>query len=254
MHYEPEPLDNALQPGGNPPVAFARRDGHEQQAGNHGDIARAVGEEAPAFADGRHGHAGDGRAEDAGAIEHGGIQGDGIDQIFPVHHLDDKRLAGRDVESVHHAEQRGQQHDLPDLDVFEQRQRGKDERQQHGRRLRGDDDAMSAVTVREHAPHRRQQKDRDLPRKAYQPEQQRRPREPVDEPRLRDRLHPGADHRDDLAAEEQPVVAVPQRAKHHGQPRCVFSWLIFDAQGRRPPSMSTNNVPQTRTIITFRGA
>src|SRR5262249_33642563 len=55
-----------------------------------------------------------------------------------------------------------------------------------------------------------------LPRERHQTEQRRRPRQPVDEPRLRDLLHPGAGERDQLTAEEQPVVAVAERAEEVG--------------------------------------
>ena len=48
---------------------------------------------------------------------------------------------------------------------------------------------------------------------AVDAEQGRRAGQAVDQPRLGDRLHPGADERDQLAAEEELVVAMPERAE-----------------------------------------
>src|SRR6185503_10474918 len=64
-----------------------------------------------------------------------------------------------------------------------------------------------------------QQQARDLARESHQPEQHRRAREPVHEPAQRDLLHPGAGQGDDLTAQEQPEVAVPQRAEAVGEGR-----------------------------------
>ena len=52
---------------------------------------------------------------------------------------------------------------------------------------------------------------RDLTGKSHRPQQQRRTRQPIDQPRLRHALHPGADQRDQLAAEEELEVAMTQR-------------------------------------------
>jgi len=60
---------------------------------------------------------------------------------------------------------------------------------------------------------RSEEQRRDLSREADEAEEQRGVREPVDEPRLRDLLHPGPDQRDELAGEEEPEVAVPERAE-----------------------------------------
>ena len=248
---EAESFQNALQPRNHPPRALARRDGHQQQADDHRNVTHAVGEEAPAFADGRHRDAGDGGPQNAGAVEHGGIQRDGIDQVFRHHHFDDERLARRNIKRIHHAQQRRQQHDFPHLDVSEQGQRRKDEGEQHRGGLRGNHGAMPAVTVREQSPQGSEEEHRNLPREPHQPQQQRRLGEPIDQPRLRNRLHPGANQRDDLAAEEQPVIAVPQGAEHHGQPRCGF--LVIPAVLRAAASVweSVTLVPDRFLIITL---
>ena len=51
------------------------------------------------------------------------------------------------------------------------------------------------------------------PQKPDDAEQQGRAGEPVDQPAGGDARDPGADERNALAAEEQPVVAVPERAE-----------------------------------------
>ena len=53
---------------------------------------------------------------------------------------------------------------------------------------------------------------RNLPGEADRAQQQRRSGEPVDQPDGRDARHPRADERDALPAEEEPEVAMAQRA------------------------------------------
>ena len=91
-----------------------------------------------------------------------------------------------------------------------QRQRGKNKRQHHGASLRGDDDAMAIMPVGNRPAYRRQQKDGNLPRESNRSQQQGRSREPVNQPRLRDHLHPGANQRDELAGKEQLEIAMTQ--------------------------------------------
>ena len=80
--------------------------------------------------------------------------------------------------------------------------------------LGGDDNVIAAAPVRHHAANRGQQENRDLPGKTHQPEQQRRARQPVNQPGLRHGLHPGADQGNNLAAEKQPVIPVAEGAEH----------------------------------------
>ena len=102
---------------------------------------------------------------------------------------------------------------MHDADAAGQRERAQHEREHHRRRLRDDEDAMAAPAIRERSAERGDEEDRDLAGEADDPEEQRRAREPVDEPRLRHRLHPRADERDQLTAQEELVVAVAQRSK-----------------------------------------
>ena len=97
--------------------------------------------------------------------------------------------------------------------------------------------SIDAVCVRDHdmAPvaaiggdpaERRKQKDRDLAGEPHRSQQQRRTSQPVDEPRLRHGLHPGADQRDQLSAEEELEVAMTQRPSSHLPARSAFSGAI----------------------------
>ena len=68
-------------------------------------------------------------------------------------------------------------------------------------------------------------------------EHRRRSGQPVDEPRLSHRLHPGADERDELAAEEELVVAMTERAEQLRHVTYVvsgFSRTLVDRARSRP--------------------
>jgi len=80
-----------------------------------------------------------------------------------------------------------------------------------------EEQCAARAAVGNHArPERERQHWREL-RERQEPEHERRAREPVHEPALRHRLHPGADERDELAAEEEPEVAMPERAEAVGE-------------------------------------
>src|SRR5271165_1201865 len=65
------------------------------------------------------------------------------------------------------------------------------------------------------------QEHRNLAGKTHRPQQQRRSRHAIHQPRLCDSLHPGPDQRDKLPGEEQLEVTMPQRAhrRRHSRPR-----------------------------------
>ena len=87
----------------------------------------------------------------------------------------------------------------------------------HQERLRADYQATTIDVIDHHAGEQRDQHDWHEARKRHDPEHQRRVRELQHQPRLRDHLHPGADQRDQLSDEEEPEIAMPQRAEG-GQP------------------------------------
>ena len=73
---------------------------------------------------------------------------------------------------------------------------------------------MAVVSIGKGPAEGRKQKNRKLSCESDESEQDGRAGQPIDEPRLRDRLHPGAGERDELAAEEEPVIPVPQRPEN----------------------------------------
>ena len=186
---------------------------HHEEAGQHGDVADGVREEAPPLADDGDEDAGHRRADHARAVEHRGVEGDGVHQIVALDHLDDEGLPRRHVEGVDDAEERGQDDDVPLVDAPGQRERRQDERQDHRARLRDDDDAAAVDAVGHVAAERRDEEDRDLPGEADRAEEERGVGEAVDQPRLRHRLHPRADEGNELAAEEETEVPDPQGLK-----------------------------------------
>ena len=59
----------------------------------------------------------DGGPHDAGAVEDGGVEGDGIHDIALAHELHDERLARRQVERVGDAVHEGEHANVPVLDL-----------------------------------------------------------------------------------------------------------------------------------------
>ena len=136
--------------------------------------------------------------------------------------------ARRDVHRIDHAQERGQQEDVPHLHVPGECQTGQDERQKHGRGLGRDQDAVAIVAVGDRSADGGQQEDRNLAGKPHKAQQDRRAGEAVDQPRLRHGLHPRADQRNELAAEEQPVVLMPKGPDHMGQSRRPRGRLVTE--------------------------
>jgi len=75
-------------------------------AGNHGDVTHAVGEEAPALADRRHGPR-RWPVQNARAVHHRRVERDGVQHIVGIYISTMKRLARRDIEGVHDHHQSG---------------------------------------------------------------------------------------------------------------------------------------------------
>ena len=97
-------------------------------------------------------------------------------------------------------------------DHARQRQRGQRQRLHARQRLGPHQKLASVEAVDPDAGKRRQHKCGNLSRESDQSQQQRRPRQPVDQPTGGDPRHPGANQRDALPGKEQPEVAVTQRA------------------------------------------
>ena len=125
-------------------------------------------------------------------------------------------MASGDVEGVHDAQKGSQQGNVPDTDRLREGQEREGQRKDHRRGLGGNDDAVPIVAIGQGAAEGRQHEHRNLSGEAHCPQQHRGARKAVDQPGLRDGLHPGAGQRDELPAKEQAKIAMPQRAQHEG--------------------------------------
>ena len=104
----------ARRPGGGRhraqlrPVHRGQREDHRHKAGG-------IGEKADAVSYGGDEDAGNGRAHRAGHVDQDRVQADGVAQVVGPDELHHERLAGRVLEGVVQAEQRGEDADVPDL-------------------------------------------------------------------------------------------------------------------------------------------
>ena len=114
------------------------------------------------------------------------------------HGLGHEDLPRRDVEGVHHAQQQGDGDDVPDVDVASEGEQREDQRQHQRRGLGEDDQGVGPHAVRRDAAHGGQDEHRELAREGHDPQHGRMARQPVDQPGLGHRLHPGADEGDQL--------------------------------------------------------
>ena len=96
--------------------------------------------------------------------------------------------------------------------VWLRREPGKRERLDHGEGLRPHQDLPPVEAVDPYSGKGSNQKRGNLAAEAHRPQQQRRMRKPVDQPRRGDARHPRADQRNALAAEKEAEVAMPQRS------------------------------------------
>ena len=106
--------------------------------------------EAPGRPEDRVDHARHRRAGGRCRVEHGPVEGDGVGQVREFDHFQDERLPRRSFEGVGHAEEPGDDQDVPGLDDMQEGQGGHDEGQHHHGGL-GDDeqvrrDIRSAMT------------------------------------------------------------------------------------------------------------
>jgi hypothetical protein len=110
-----------------------------QEGADHRQEAQPVQEEGRSLAEPGDDDAGDGRPDDAGAVERGRVQGDRVGQVIPPDQLDDEGLARGHVDRVDGPEEEGENRDVPVLDVACPRERRQRERLERQCRLRGDD-------------------------------------------------------------------------------------------------------------------
>ena len=122
------PFAHLFEHAGRCAADLQRLDPHHQQGCDHGKVADAIDQEAPAFAEGCDHQAGDGRADEPRAIGHGGIDGNGVAEV-----VRDLRPSAREtigaghVEGIDQALQRGESDDFPEVDDVRERERGQGE-------------------------------------------------------------------------------------------------------------------------------
>jgi len=190
---------------------------HRKQGADCGEIAQRVDQEADWHSYDRDEHAGNRRADHRRGVENRRVQRDGVHQVLLAHHLDLECLPSGHVESVDHAGRKSRDHHHPVPGVACGAQRKQSEGRHDERRLRNQEDGSLAIAIRDHAGEGAPDEDRQELRRQGDADQKSAVRELQRQPRQRDGLHPGADGRDDLAEQEQTVVAVTERTEHPGR-------------------------------------
>ncbi len=178
-------------------------------------VTDTVDEKAPAFVGRRDHHAGNRRPEQARDVDHRRVQRDRVAEIgLVLDQRDEECLPARHVERVDDALQHTEPDNRSDGDVAGQRQPGQSERLQHRHDLRGDQQPATVPAIDEDAGERTEHERGKLSGEADDAEQPRRAGQTVDQPAGGGGRDPGSSERDNLTAEEQPVVAVAQRSQH----------------------------------------
>ena len=167
-----------------------------------------VDQKAPAFADAPPPADPRRRTDNPRGVEHRRVQRDRVHQVLAADQLDEERLTRRDVEGVDDPQAGSQREDLPDLDAAGDVSAARAARPS-SRHLRRHHDAVP-VARSATVPPTGQPGSRDLRREPDGAEQRGRSGEPVDQPGLRHRLHPGADERDQLSRDEETIVGRPE--------------------------------------------
>src|SRR6266487_4650716 len=206
-------LTDALPGRGWHRARHERREPHGEEAGDHGDVAHAVQEEAHADAGDPNQHSRNRRADDPGGVEHGRVERDRVHEILFADELHDERLAGGNVERVDDAEEHRQRHDLPRRDPAGPHEHGQRQRFEHLQGLRPHDELALVHPIHDDTRVQREQQDAHGAERLRQADGERRVGDVEHEPPECDRLHPGPDDRDALTEEEQPEVAVGKRSE-----------------------------------------
>ena len=121
-------------------------------------------------------------------------------------------MPDRNIKRADNTEQHRKNHDVPDLNSIQQRQGREGKGQKHRRRLYGKHGAAPRIHIGDRASDRCKDEDGKLRGKTDDAEQRRRSGQTIDQPRLRNRLHPSADKGRELSHEKKAVISVAQRA------------------------------------------
>ena len=157
--------------------------------------------------------AGNRRADDARRVEHRRVEGDRVADVAAPDDLDHEALADGHVDRIGGAEEQRQDDDHPDLDDTGQREHGEDGGEDHHHGLHDEDRLALRQRIREDAAEQPEDQHGDELRGSDHAEPEHVVGELEDEPGLGNLLHPRPDQRDELAAEEQLVVAVAEGAQ-----------------------------------------
>ena len=133
-----------------------------------------------------------------------------------------------------------------------------DDREGHHHGLDDDQGRALGQGVREHAREQPEDHDRDELGGGHDPEPERVVGQLEDQPGLGDLLHPGADERDRLAAEEQPVVAMAEggdaAGAHHRAAAASCVGVAARSSSARPARMRRSRARASSIIAPIRSA
>ena len=123
-------------------------------------------------------------------------------------HLHDEGLPRGHVESVDQSLREAEPDNFVDVDDATESQHGQREGLQHRKYLSDHKSAMAIPAVHPDSGEGSEKESGNLAGETDDAQQQRGMREPIDEPSGGDAHHPGADQRNALSAEKQPVIAM----------------------------------------------
>ncbi len=200
---------------------------HEQQGSDGGEEAGGIQEEADGDPRDRDQATGDDRPDDAGQVEVGRVQRDGVHEVLPAHHLHQEGLADGHLERRRGAVQRRQQHHPFGGDVMGGGQHPQGQRIAQHEALQHQQRPPPVDPVRQHPAPQGKEQDRQRAERAHQADHEGRVGQLQYQPPLGHDLHPGADQRHELTDEEKPEVAMPE-----GGERCGHGGRVTGAEGR----------------------
>ncbi len=111
---------------------------HPRQGEQDRDKARGVEQQCRRDFDLVDDEAGDGRSEDTGGIEGGRVERHRVEKFLAPHHLDHESLPDGVIDRSDQAENRGEDVDMPELDMIGGDQHAKNQRLDHRGELGGD--------------------------------------------------------------------------------------------------------------------
>jgi len=188
--------------------AHELRGAHREQCSDHRHERHRVQDEAVSGTHRDDEHTGKRGPQDAGDLENGAVETDGVGQLVGLDHLRDERLPSRIVEHLGEAVEDDDRVDHPQFDgpgEGERRQHDGDDR--HGDLRDHQHHALVEPVGDDAAPHSEQERGQELQRDDKTDRERAAVRQLQHQPAQRDGLHPGATQRHHLAEEEQPVVA-----------------------------------------------